>query len=201
MQLVFASSNTNKIREISALLPPEINLSGLRDIGLTEEIPETGITIKENAFLKADYVKKILEKKNLTEAVFADDSGLEVEALGGAPGVYSARFAGIPKDDVANNIKLMKALETAVNRKARFVTVICLILEGATHYFEGSVNGTISFEARGNSGFGYDPLFIPQGYRSTFSELGPEIKNSISHRAMAVKQLINFLHNPFLIKR
>jgi XTP/dITP diphosphohydrolase len=126
-------------------------------------------------------------------AVFADDSGLEVEALNGAPGVYSARYAGVPKDDQKNNQKLLTDLRQATNRKARFVTVITLLINGQVHYFEGEVSGTITHEARGKTGFGYDPLFIPTGYRSTFAELGPEVKNSISHRAAAVSSLIRFL--------
>ena len=129
---------------------------------------------------------------NAPVTVFADDSGLEVEALDGAPGVFSARYAGVPKNDQQNNEKLLTELSAKSNRRARFVTVITLIHDGAVHYFEGEVKGTIAYEPRGNQGFGYDPLFIPQGYRSTFAELGLEVKNKISHRALAVKQLIEF---------
>ena len=125
--------------------------------------------------------------------MFADDSGLEVNALNNAPGVYSARYAGVPKNDVANNEKLLEELKLKTDRKARFVTVITLILNGEINYFEGEIKGTISFEGRGTRGFGYDPLFIPQGYRSTFAELGADVKNTISHRALAVKKLIEFL--------
>jgi XTP/dITP diphosphohydrolase len=191
MNLIFASSSKNKIKEVKAMLPPGIVLSGLEDVGITKEIPEPGTTIKENSFLKAKYVLEFLKDNNVS--VFADDSGLEAEALNGAPGVYSARYAGIPKNDAANNKKLLYELKSATNRKAKFVTIITLIMNNEVHRFEGEVKGTIAFEPRGNSGFGYDPLFIPQGYRSTFAELGAEVKNSISHRAMAVKKLIEFL--------
>ncbi len=232
MNLIFASSNKNKIKEISALLPSNIFLSGLQDVGITEEIPEPGTTIKENSFLKAKYVIDFLKGKDNAclpdrqVSVFADDSGLEVEALNGAPGVYSARYAGFDhrslgeggraKNDEANSKKLLHELKTVTNRKAKFVTVITLITdlfpdlqndpsenavlkslslgEGfRVRLFEGEITGTIAFEPRGNSGFGYDPLFIPQGYRSTFAELGSEIKNTISHRAIAVKKLVEFL--------
>ncbi len=193
MNLIFASSNKNKIKEISALMPSNIVLQGLQDVGITQEIPEPGTTIKENSFLKANFVIDFLKNKNTS--VFADDSGLEVEALNNAPGVYSARYAGTPKNDDANNKKLLQELNTKTNRKAKFVTIITLILNGQVHYFEGEIKGTIAFEPRGNTGFGYDPLFIPQGYRSTFAELGAEVKNSISHRAIAVKKLVEYLKN------
>lgn len=173
------------------MLPAEFTLGGLEDIGITNEIPEPGSTIKENSYLKAKYVVGFLKDKAI--AVFADDSGLEVEALNGAPGVYSARYAGIPKSDEANNKKLLEELRSKTTRKARFVTVITLIINEEIHYFEGEIKGTIAFELRGKNGFGYDPLFIPQGYRSTFAELSPEVKNTISHRAEAVKKLIAFL--------
>ena len=223
-KIIFASSNKNKIKEIIALLPESIILKGLQDIGITHEIPEPGTTIKENSFLKAKYVIDFLKDKSIS--VFADDSGLEVEALNNAPGVYSARYAGFDhqslgeggkaKNDEANNKKLLHELKNFTNRKAKFVTVITLItdlfpdsqltaaeLDEAwrgdlgeklqVFYFEGQIKGTIAFEPRGTSGFGYDPLFIPQGYRSTFAELGAEVKNTISHRAIAVKKLIEFL--------
>lgn len=194
MELVFASANKNKIKEISAMLPEGYLLKGLADIGIIEEIPEPGTTIKENSYLKANYVKQFIETGGIkSPAIFADDSGLEVQALNGAPGVYSARYAGIPKDDSNNNKKLLQDLRQTTNRKARFVTVITLLINGEIHYFEGEVKGTITHEPRGEIGFGYDPLFIPTGYRSTFAELGAEVKNSISHRANAVKQLIEFL--------
>ena len=197
MNLVFASANKNKIKEIKAMLPSNFVLLGLEDVGITEEIPESGTTIKENSFLKAKYVIDYLKKNNPDKAasVFSDDSGLEVEALHGAPGVYSARYAGTPKNDEANNKKLLSELKSATNRKAKFVTVITLIIDNKVHYFEGEIKGTIAFVPRGYNGFGYDPLFIPQCYRSTFAELGAEVKNSISHRGIAVKKLIEFLKN------
>ena len=192
MELLFASSNQNKIREITQLLPLGYSLLGLGDAGIAEEIPETGDTIKENSFLKASYVTEKLKQLGRNIAVFADDSGLEVEALGNAPGVYSARYAGTPKNDLANNEKLLRELSSSANRKARFVTVITLIENGRSHYFEGEVKGTIAFKPFGNTGFGYDPLFIPEGYNNTFAELGAEVKNGISHRAHAMKKFISF---------
>lgn len=194
MELVFASSNQNKIREINELVEASHTIIGLKDIGLLEEIPEPGITIKENSFLKAQYVIEYLKKQGKNMSVFADDSGLEVEALNNEPGVYSARYAGVPKDDQANNAKLLKTLQNVTKRNARFVTVITLIAEEKVHYFEGEVKGTISYECRGANGFGYDPLFIPQGYRSTFAELSADVKNAISHRGKATRQLIAFLN-------
>jgi XTP/dITP diphosphohydrolase len=192
MNLIFASANKNKIREVGAMLPATFVVKGLEDIGITNEIPENGSTIRENSFLKAKYVTGFLDGKNLA-AVFADDSGLEVESLNGAPGVYSARYAGVPKNDEANNQKLLTDLKDVTQRRARFVTVITLMIDHEVHYFEGEVAGTIAYEPRGAGGFGYDPLFIPQGYRSTFAELGAEVKNSISHRSIAVKKLVQFL--------
>lgn len=193
MILVFASSNPHKIDEIKALLPKHIQLLGLKDIGFQSEIPETADTIEGNAALKAGCIYNYLKNNPAYHHVYgviADDSGLEVEALGNKPGVYSARFAGEPKNDDANNQKLLKELQNITSRQARFKTVICLTTKGNTICFEGLVRGTIAYEPRGGSGFGYDPLFIPQGYRSTFAELGAEIKNSISHRANAVKKLL-----------
>ncbi|WP_317899019.1 RdgB/HAM1 family non-canonical purine NTP pyrophosphatase [Aurantibacillus circumpalustris] len=193
MELLFASSNKNKIKEIAALLPKDYVLSGLQDVGVFEEIPETGQTIKDNSLLKAQYVVSFLKNKNTAMAVFADDSGLEVEALNNAPGVYSARYAGVPKSDESNNKKLLTELKGVSNRNARFVTVITLILNDTIHYFEGEVKGAIGPKPSGYNGFGYDPLFIPEGYSNTFADLSPEIKNSISHRSIAVKKLIRFL--------
>ena len=192
-KIVFASANKNKITEIKTLIPNTHDVKSLSDIGINDDIPEPGTTIKENSYLKAKYVRDFLKQKNEESFVFADDSGLEVEALFGAPGVYSARYAGSPKSDVNNNAKLLHELKNSTQRKARFVTIITLIVKDEVHYFEGEIKGTISYEPRGTSGFGYDPLFIPTGYRSTFAELGPEVKNSISHRAIAVKKLIEFL--------
>lgn len=193
MKLLFASANPNKIKEISALIPPTIELIGLKDIGLTHEIPEPGLTIKENSYLKAIYVKDYLATNNLNYPVFADDSGLEVFSLKNAPGVHSAYYAGLPKNDEKNNLKLLGDLKNETKRQARFVTVITLLINNQTHYFEGEIKGTIAYEAKGTAGFGYDPLFIPQGYRSTFAELGQKVKNEISHRVMALRGLVEFL--------
>ena len=168
---------------------------GLQDIGIVNDIPETGTTIKQNSFLKANYVLEFLKQKNQNYTVFADDSGLEAEALNGEPGVYSARYAGIPKNDEANNIKLLAELKNKNNRNARFVTVITLILNNQIHYFEGEIKGTILTETTGTNGFGYDPLFIPNGYTTTFAQMTNDEKNKISHRAIAVNKLIKFLSN------
>lgn len=193
MTLVFASSNKNKIKEIKALLPQPIHLLGLEEVGIHTEIPETGLTIKENSLIKANYVLNFLKESVKEMAVFADDSGLEVTALNNQPGVYSARYAGVPKNDVPNNQKLLQELSSISKRNARFVTVITLLINNQIHYFEGEIKGTIAYEARGDNGFGYDPLFIPQGYRSTFAELSAETKNTISHRGIATKKLVAFL--------
>jgi XTP/dITP diphosphohydrolase len=174
-------------------VPPGYTLLSLTDVGIFEEIPEPGTSIRENSYLKAKYVADKLAASSKSLSVFADDSGLEVEALGGEPGVYSARYAGLPKSDVANNKKLLQALLNVTQRKARFVTVIALIYKNDVFYFEGEVTGTIAYQASGQEGFGYDPLFIPTGYRSTFADLGAEVKNTISHRAKATQQLLAFL--------
>ncbi len=193
MTIVFASSNAHKIKEINAIVPKGITVLGLADIGITAEIPETGNTIKENSMLKARFVFDYLKQQQKTMPVFADDSGLEVDALNGEPGVFSARYAGTPKNDANNNQKLLQALKNVSKRNARFVTVITLLMDKKEQVFEGEVKGTIAYEARGTNGFGYDPLFIPQSYRSTFAQLSAETKNSISHRALAMQQLLAFL--------
>ena len=194
MHIVFASANKNKIQEISALIPSTYKLVSLEDIGITEDIPETGLTIKDNSEIKARYVAEVLIKKKLPWAVIADDSGLEVEALNGEPGVYSARYAGIQKNDTANNKKLLDELAKYTNRKAIFVTTITLILNNQIFFFNGAINGTIALDPKGIKGFGYDPLFIPQGYQSTFAELEKDVKNKISHRAIALKKVIQYLN-------
>lgn len=170
------------------LLPKSIELVSLADINFTEDIPETGITLKENALLKARY---IYEKFNLN--CFSDDSGLEVEALNGAPGVYSARYAGAQKSEADNNRKILTELEGQSNRNARFTTVIALIVNGKEYTFEGIVEGTIVPELKGTQGFCYDPLFKPIGYNITFAEMSMAEKNKISHRALAVNKLVDFL--------
>ena len=188
MQLVFASNNKNKIKEIQLLLPQSIQILSLEDIGCLEDIPETADTIEGNAILKANYVTQ-----NYGYNCFADDTGLEVEALNGVPGVYSARYAGEQKDANDNMAKLLANLEGKTNRKANFKTVICLNLDGKQQLFTGIINGKIIEEKIGTNGFGYDPIFIADGYSKTFAELTLEEKSVISHRGMAVKQLVDFL--------
>jgi len=210
MKIVFATNNEHKLSEIRAILGPKFEVVSLADIGCHEDIPETGATLEENALMKAEY---IYDKYHLS--CFADDTGLEVEALNGAPGVYSARYASLESvatesqqtlshDSEANMARLLRELENNNNRKARFRTVIALIQKkdvcpcGCTsikqiHKFEGIVNGEIIREKRGGEGFGYDPIFQPEGYTETFAELGLDIKNKISHRARAVAKLAEFL--------
>lgn len=191
--IVLATANRHKAAEIAAMLPPAITLRTHAETGFSEEIQETAETIKGNSLIKAQTVKTFLEKKGDTSWVIADDSGLEVKALGGAPGVLSARYAGLQASDADNVKKLLSELHHKTDRKARFVTVITLIGAGGTHFFEGTISGTIAIEARGKNGFGYDPVFIPTGCRSTFAELPAEEKNRISHRAAAVKKLMAFI--------
>lgn len=167
---------------------PNIEVVGLTDIGCAEEIPETGTTLEENSKLKADHVTN-----HYGIACFADDTGLEVEALDGAPGVYSARYAGAERDNQANINLLLKNLASHTNKSARFRTVITLNLDGKSHQFEGIVNGTIVSEMSGDGGFGYDPIFIPDGYDQTFSQMSADAKNAISHRGRAVAKLVEFL--------
>jgi XTP/dITP diphosphohydrolase len=188
MKLVFASNNKNKIKEIQLLVPSTIQILSLEDIGCTEEIPETADTIEGNSILKANYVT---EKYGYD--CFADDSGLEVDALNGEPGVFSARYAGEPKNDDNNMNKLLSNLKDKTNRKANFKTVICLNYKGKEHLFTGIINGKIIDEKIGDNGFGYDPIFVANDYTKTFAELSIEEKSNISHRGIAVKQLIEFL--------
>lgn len=209
MKIVFATNNQHKLSEIRSILGNSIEVLSLKDIGCDVDIPETGTTLEENALQKAQYVYD-----HWHISVFADDTGLEVEALDGAPGVYSARYASMTDsastptsashDSEANMVRLLKELGENNNRKARFRTVIALILKkdicpcGCTavkeiHQFEGIVNGEIIRERRGGEGFGYDPIFQPDGYDKTFAELGMEIKNHISHRALAVRKLADHL--------
>ena len=200
MKIVFATNNKHKLEEIRSILGESIEVLSLKDIGCDVDIPETGTTLEENALQKAQYIYD-----NYHLSVFADDTGLEVDALNGAPGVYSARYAGGEgHDSEANMTKLLKELGENNNRHARFRTVIALILKkdvcpcGCTsikeiHKFEGIVEGEIIRERRGGEGFGYDPIFQPEGYDKTFAELGMDIKNHISHRARAVAKLAEFL--------
>lgn len=196
MKIVFATNNQHKLQEIREILGDQFEILSLADIGCHEDIPETGNTLEANAHQKAEYV---FDHYHID--CFADDTGLEVDALGGAPGVHSARYAeGTDHNSEANMAKLLRELGDNDNRKARFRTVISLIqMEGGNHVcsreyqFEGVVEGRIDREKHGSEGFGYDPVFIPEGYDKSFAELGEEIKNQISHRARAVKKLAEWL--------
>lgn len=188
-KLVFATNNAHKLEEISSILGDKVELLSLKDIRCTTDIPETADTLEGNAMLKAEYIHK-----HYGLDCFADDTGLEVEALNGAPGVYSARYGGGEgHNSEANMQKLLQNMQGVNNRKAQFRTAICLILDGKKHLFEGIVKGEIIKEKRGNAGFGYDPIFMPEGYDKTFAEMGNETKNKISHRALAVEKLCRFL--------
>ncbi|MFH7014966.1 non-canonical purine NTP diphosphatase [Flavobacterium sp. FlaQc-47] len=189
MQLVFASNNLNKIKEIQSILKGSIQLLSLEDIGCHEEIPETADTIEGNAILKANYVTQ-----KYGYDCFADDTGLEATALNGEPGVYSARYAGEQRNADDNMDKLLKALSDKEDRSAQFKTVIALNIKGEQHLFTGIAKGIIVLEKTGNHGFGYDPIFKPENYDETFAELSSDIKNKISHRAKATEQLIDFLN-------
>ena len=189
MRLVFATNNKHKLSEMSSILGDKIELLSLKDINCDVDIPETADTLEGNAILKSEFIYN-----NYNINCFADDTGLEVEALNGEPGVYSARYAeGESHDSMANMKKLLSKLENVENRSAQFRTVISLILDGKNYIFEGIVKGRISKERKGDKGFGYDPIFIPEGYDKSFAELGEDVKNKISHRAKAVEKLIDFL--------
>lgn len=189
MKIVFATHNANKLKEVRAHLSDRFEVLGLDDIDCHEEIPETGSTLEENALIKANYVA---EKYQLD--CFADDTGLMVDALNGAPGVYSARYAGDHGDSEANMTKLLREMEHAENRKARFMTVIALVRKGEDpELFKGSVEGQIIHQRTGEGGFGYDPIFRPDGYEITFAEMDLSEKNKISHRGRAVAKLVSFL--------
>lgn len=199
MKIVFATNNQHKLSEIRQILGSRIEVLSLNDIGCYVDIPETGTTLEENALQKAQYIYD-----NYHIDVFADDTGLEVEALNGAPGVYSARYAAlecvatesqqaVSHDSEANMARLLRELGDNNNRRARFRTVIALIQQGKVHEFEGIINGNIISERRGGEGFGYDPIFQPEGYDQTFAEMGAETKNQISHRARATQKLADYL--------
>lgn len=188
MNLFFASHNENKVKEIRAMLPVNTILKSLNDLSLTEEIIENGLTLEENALIKARSLYA-----QIHQASFADDSGLEVDILQGRPGVYSARYAGPEKNDDANNRKLLRELEGKLNRSAAFKTVIAFVDGQHEFLFSGEVRGTISHEPKGIKGFGYDPIFIPEGWNKSFAEVEKEVKNSISHRAQAFEKFISFL--------
>ena len=187
-KLVFSTNNEHKLEEVKAILEPYYQILSLKDIGEDTDIPETGETLEDNALIKANYLWDTYHTN-----CFADDTGLEVEALNNAPGVYSARYAGEQKSSTDNVAKLLKELEGKENRNAQFRTVIALIIDGKKYVFEGKIKGVITTSARGDSGFGYDPVFQPEGYDKTFAELTLADKNEISHRARAVEQLALFL--------
>ena len=188
MKIVFATNNKHKLDEVKKIVAGKIEIVSLEEIGCHDDIAETATTLEGNALLKANYIKN---KFGLD--CFADDTGLEVAALNNAPGVYSARYAGIAHDSEGNMKKLLSELNDKDNRKARFRTVIALVTKDETKLFEGIVNGEIGREKKGENGFGYDPVFIPEGYTQTFAELGDHIKNNISHRAEAVRKLNDYL--------
>lgn len=185
--LIFATANAHKLTELSAILP-DYDIKGLKDIGIDTDIPETGLTLEENAYIKAKFLFDHTGCISLSE-----DTGLEVDALGGQPGVHTARYAGDHRHPMDNMHKLLKELANKQDRAARFRTVIALVDADRTLYFEGIVNGQIAMEISGTEGFGYDPVFIPEGYHKTFAELSSDIKNTISHRARAVKKLMEYL--------
>ncbi|MBR1596929.1 MAG: non-canonical purine NTP diphosphatase [Phocaeicola sp.] len=187
-KLVFATNNLHKLTEIKAILGEQIDILSLNDINCHVDIPETANTLEGNAKMKAEYIYNHYHLD-----CFADDTGLEVKALNGAPGIYSARYAGEGHDSQANMKKLLENLKGITNREAQFRTAICLIEGGEEHLFEGLVKGKIIEEKRGEAGFGYDPVFVPNGYDQTFAELGEDIKNQISHRARAVEKLCDYL--------
>ena len=188
MKLVFATHNKNKVKEVKSLLPPNFEILSLNDIGCFDEIPETSPTIEGNAKLKAAYVKA-----NFGLDCFADDTGLEVPVLNNEPGVHSARYAGTQKNSLDNMNKLLTNLKNVTNRDAHFKTVIALSISSEIKFFTGICKGTITFEKKGNLGFGYDPIFQPNNFKQTFAEITLEQKNKIGHRGKAVRLLIDYL--------
>lgn len=192
MEIIFASSNQNKAKEIQAVLPEEFIIKTLFDLGFHDEIPETADTLDGNALLKAQFVA---DKWKLP--CFSDDSGLEIEALNNEPGVYSARYAGPQRNDDENMNLVLEKLQNETNRKACFKTVIALIIDGKTLVFEGKVEGDIRLDKKGNHGFGYDPIFEPEGLGKTFAEMNIEEKSNYSHRKRAVDKMISYLSTHF----
>jgi XTP/dITP diphosphohydrolase len=190
MKIVFATQNINKKNEISQIVGSKIDILSLQDIDCNDDIPETQPTIEGNASQKAYY---IYDRYKIN--CFADDTGMEVKALFGAPGVYSARYAGESHNYEANLQKVLLEMSNELNRTARFKTVISLVIDGNEIQFEGIVNGKLLYEKRGENGFGYDPIFLPDGYNQTFAEMSAELKNSISHRGIAVRKLTEYLQN------
>ena len=198
MKLVFASNNKHKLEEVRQILPTSVEVISLREIGFVQEIDETGTTLEENSALKAQEVWKWMIDNSLLESidgVFADDTGLEILALGGAPGVRTARWAGDDACDINNRQKALYELEGVADRTARFRTVVSLIRNGEILQVEGVVNGLIAIEEEGNGGFGYDPIFIPEGYDKTFASLSSKEKNAISHRGRAMEELRKIIEN------
>jgi XTP/dITP diphosphohydrolase len=193
MEIIFATNNENKIREIRSILGDSFTLLSLDDINMKEDIPENEPTLEGNALHKARFIYDAVKK-----IVFADDTGLEIDALGGLPGVNSARFAGENKDSQSNIEKVLALLGSGNNRRARFRTVIALIFNGKEYLFEGIVTGTITKDIRGKEGFGYDPVFVPEGRNQTFSEMDLDEKNTISHRAIAFEKLRFFLSRHYI---
>lgn len=189
-QLVFATSNVNKIREVAEILNDYYQIIPMKDIGCEEDIPETSDTFEGNALQKARYLKT-----HYGVDCFSEDTGLEIDALDGAPGVYTARYAGSSRNPENNMALVLKNMDGKADRSARFRTAIALILNGKEHVFEGKVEGKIALQKRGGGGFGYDPIFIPDGYEQTFGELPISVKHQISHRARAVSRLVEFLKN------
>ena len=195
MELVFATNNSHKLNELRAIVGNRFSIISLQELNCFEDIPETGTTLVENALLKAKYVHQKFHCN-----CFADDTGLEIDALNGRPGVYSARYAGEHCSFIDNIQKVLLELEGVANRKACFTTVIALILEGKNYFFEGKIEGEIMEKSEGNNGFGYDPIFKPLGYHKTFAEMSDVEKNSISHRALATKKLNDFLQTCLILK-
>jgi len=187
MKILFATHNTHKISEVKGLLGDDFEIISPAAIGFLDDVEETGSNLIENALLKVNAYPE-----TVADIIFAEDTGLEVEALNGAPGVYTARYAGLPPDSNKNMAKLLFEIKDKPNRNAQFRTVICLKYHGKTHYFEGICKGTIALEKEGNQGFGYDPIFIPDGYNLSFGSLGNDIKKKLSHRAMAIQQMLKF---------
>ena len=188
MELIIASQNQNKLVEFKKILGDNINLFSLSDIGLNQEIPENEKTIKKNAMFKAKFVNTQTGKN-----VFADDTGLEIDSLNGEPGVYSARYSGVDRNSDKNIELVLRKLKNKANRNSRFKTIISLIIDGKSVNFEGVVEGKITEEKRGSNGFGYDPIFQPNGYSSTFGEMSLKEKNKISHRSIAINKMVQYL--------
>lgn len=191
-QLIFATHNAHKSQEVKAIVGDKFDVKNLSEIGMHDEIPETGKTFKENALQKVEFLYNRFKCN-----CFADDSGLVVDALNGEPGVYSARYAGEPSNMQRNIEKLLEKMKDKTDRRAQFVTVIAVIIDGKTLFFEGEVKGSIIDTLRGDGGFGYDPIFVPDGYDKTFAELPADIKNNISHRAVAIKKFEEYIKDSY----